>query len=86
MNTVRQLRPLVRQSRPHRDRKRDGQELVEWGLVLALVAVVAAGTLSTTGQNISAVFDTINQQLDDSEQILESDGLGGGIGGDGGVR
>jgi Flp pilus assembly pilin Flp len=34
----------------------DGQDLMEYGLLAALIAVVAIGTLSTFGQTIYTVF------------------------------
>lgn len=33
-----------------------GQGMVEYGLILALIAVVAIGTLTTMGEDINALF------------------------------
>jgi pilus assembly protein Flp/PilA len=41
----------------------DGQAMVEYGLILALVSVVAVGVLTTIGLNIQGVFTTIANAL-----------------------
>ncbi len=37
-------------------RSEDGQDLVEYGLLVALIAVVAIGAVSVVGQTIYSVF------------------------------
>jgi pilus assembly protein Flp/PilA len=45
-------------------REDDGQGMVEYGIILGLVSVGAILVLTTMGTDISAVFDTINTQLE----------------------
>jgi len=44
-----------------RDRK--GQGMVEYGLIIALVAIVAAVALTTLGQTIANTFSSITSSL-----------------------
>lgn len=44
-------------------RREDGQAMVEYGLVLALVAVVGAVTLTTLGTDVAAIFTSISGSL-----------------------
>ena len=43
--------------------REDGQALVEYALILALVAIVAIGALSVLGTNISTQLKNIADQL-----------------------
>lgn len=45
-----------------RDRD-DGQALVEYGLLVGLIAVVCVGAITLLGTNIKAKFDAINAAL-----------------------
>jgi pilus assembly protein Flp/PilA len=45
-----------------RDRE-EGQALVEYALLLALIAVVSIGILTTLGGNVSQIFSKINAKL-----------------------
>lgn len=45
-----------------RDRE-EGQALVEYALLLALIAVVSIGVLTTLGVKVSGIFNTINNKL-----------------------
>jgi len=45
-----------------RDRE-DGQAMVEYALILALVSVAAVTVLSTLGTKVSNIFSTINLDL-----------------------
>ncbi len=45
-----------------RDRE-EGQALVEYALLLALIAVVSIGILTTLGKSVSGIFSTINAKL-----------------------
>jgi len=45
-----------------RDRE-EGQALVEYALLLALIAVVSIGILTTLGQGVSGIFSKINHKL-----------------------
>ena len=43
--------------------KEDGQGLVEYALILVLIAIVVIGVLSLLGGKVSSVFSTINSGL-----------------------
>ena len=45
-----------------RDRE-EGQALVEYALLLALIAVVSIGILTTLGNNVSSIFSQFNAKL-----------------------
>ena len=45
------------------NREEDGQGLVEYGLVLVLVSIVALGALTVLGRTISGLFTTITNAL-----------------------
>jgi pilus assembly protein Flp/PilA len=45
-----------------RDRE-EGQALVEYALLLALIAVVSIGVLTTLGVKVSGIFNSINNKL-----------------------
>lgn len=45
-----------------RDRE-EGQAMVEYALILALVSVAAVGILSTLGKSVSSIFSSINADL-----------------------
>ena len=40
-----------------------GQDLAEYGLIIALIAVVAIGALTVLGNSITSVFSTIAASL-----------------------
>jgi pilus assembly protein Flp/PilA len=43
--------------------REDGQGLVEYALILVLIAIVVIGILSLLGGKVSTVFSTINSGL-----------------------
>ncbi len=43
--------------------REDGQALVEYALILALVSVAAVAILKTLGVSVSGIFNTINSDL-----------------------
>lgn len=45
-----------------RDRE-EGQALVEYALILALIAVVSIGALTLLGTNVNAILDYIQSQI-----------------------
>jgi pilus assembly protein Flp/PilA len=45
-----------------RDRE-EGQAMVEYALILALVSVAAVGILSTLGTSVSSIFSSINSDF-----------------------
>ena len=49
-------------ARALRDRE-DGQAMVEYALILSLVAVAAVAVLSTLGTSISSIFSKINDDI-----------------------
>ena len=44
----------------------DGQGLLEYGLLVALIALVCVGALTATGTNVNAIFESIRDQLADA--------------------
>jgi pilus assembly protein Flp/PilA len=44
-------------------RNDSGQDLLEYALLVALIALVAIGAITTTGQGVSGVFTEISTQL-----------------------
>jgi pilus assembly protein Flp/PilA len=40
-----------------------GQTLVEYGLIVALISIVAIAALALVGSNVSAVFDDVANEL-----------------------
>ena len=40
-----------------------GQDMVEYALILVLISVVAIAILATLGDQVSGVFNTINDQI-----------------------
>ena len=45
-----------------RDRE-EGQALVEYALLLSLIAVVSIGILTALGNSVSGIFDSVNNSL-----------------------
>jgi pilus assembly protein Flp/PilA len=45
------------------NRRQDGQAMVEYGLILGLVSVVAVATLTLIGTDVNTVFTTIEGAL-----------------------
>jgi len=43
--------------------REDGQAMVEYALILALVSVAAVTILSTLGGSVSSIFSSINDDL-----------------------
>jgi len=43
--------------------RQEGQALVEYALILSLIAVVAIGVLVATGQNVTAILSSIENAL-----------------------
>ncbi|MDD2715738.1 MAG: Flp family type IVb pilin [Candidatus Wallbacteria bacterium] len=44
-------------------REESGQGMVEYGLILGLIAIVAIAALTATGSSIGDIFDTIKTKL-----------------------
>ncbi len=55
---------FVRIQNEIQNREERGAAMAEYGLLLALVALVAIGVLATFGSKISKVFSTSSTQLD----------------------
>jgi pilus assembly protein Flp/PilA len=55
MSLINRLRALVRRS--------DGQDLLEYALLVALIALVAYGAVELTGTNVDLIFDDIAAKL-----------------------
>jgi pilus assembly protein Flp/PilA len=56
MNLIARVRMLLR-------RNDEGQDLLEYALLVALIALVAVGAITTTGTGVSAIFTSISGQL-----------------------
>lgn len=52
-------------------REEDGQGMAEYGLILALIAVVVIGALSLMGDQIKAAFELITGELAGVDGIEE---------------
>jgi pilus assembly protein Flp/PilA len=44
-------------------RKEDGQDLIEYALLVALIALVAVGALITAGSKVNTIFTNIGTKL-----------------------
>ena len=55
MNLITRLRKLLRND--------SGQDLLEYALLVALIALVAVGAITATGTNVSNIFDAISAEL-----------------------
>jgi Flp pilus assembly pilin Flp len=55
MNLVRKVRALVNDE--------SGQDLLEYALLVALIALVAFGAVQLAGQNVNSIFANIAGQL-----------------------
>jgi pilus assembly protein Flp/PilA len=58
MNFVNRLRALVRDDQ--------GQDLLEYALLVGLIALVAYGAVQATGSSVDTIFTNISTQLDDA--------------------
>lgn len=41
----------------------EGQGMVEYGLILGLIAIIAIAALTATGQSVGDIFDTIKGKI-----------------------
>jgi pilus assembly protein Flp/PilA len=55
MNLFAYLRALVRND--------EGQDLLEYALLVALIAIVCVAAVTAAGDNVSAIFDRIADEL-----------------------
>ena len=55
MNAIATLRSLVRRD--------EGQDLLEYALLVALIALVAVGAITLAGTNVKTIFDKIAAAL-----------------------
>ena len=55
MNLITRLRKLLRND--------SGQDLIEYALLVALIALVAVGAISSTGKKASDIFQAVSDQL-----------------------
>ena len=58
-----------------------GAALVEYGILLGLIAIVSIGAVSSLGNEVNDTFTTINSSLDDNLGTVGDDTDGGGGGG-----
>jgi pilus assembly protein Flp/PilA len=52
--------------------KKQGQSLVEYGLILALVSVVAIAVLQTMGNQIKTTVNTLTTRLNQANSIAQN--------------
>ena len=52
----------------------EGQGMVEYGLIIALIAIVVLVALTTMGEKVRAVFNGAAEQID---TVLPAEGEGG---------
>jgi pilus assembly protein Flp/PilA len=57
------IRDLLVRVRTLRDDDEEGQTLVEYGLLLALIAIVVIAVLLVLGPAVSGIFQSVNDQL-----------------------
>ena len=55
MNLIARLRKLLRGTA--------GQDLLEYALLVALIALICVGVITTTGTNVKGIFDKISGEL-----------------------
>ena len=67
--------PHITKSHTSRRRYRQGQALVEYGLIIALIAVIIVGSLTLMGTGIATEFNRAATAL---EQSLGNNGNNGG--------
>ena len=53
-------------------REEEGQGLVEYALIIGLIAVVAIAALTASGGSISSIFGTISSKLNDAKGSVAS--------------
>ncbi len=53
-------------------REEEGQGLVEYALIIGLIAVVAIAALTASGGSISSIFNTISGKLSSAESTVSS--------------
>jgi pilus assembly protein Flp/PilA len=55
MNVITRLRKFVRSE--------EGQDLIEYALLVGLISLVAVAALTLTGTNVNAIFQSIQAKL-----------------------
>jgi pilus assembly protein Flp/PilA len=55
MNLIARLRTLLRGTA--------GQDLLEYALLVALIALICVGVITTTGENVQGIFQKITDKL-----------------------
>jgi len=55
MNLINRVRAFVRDS--------SGQDLLEYALLVALIALVCVAVITTTGTNVQSIFSKISTEL-----------------------
>ena len=54
-NLITRMRALTRDD--------SGQDLLEYALLVALIALVAVAAVTSTGQSVNKIFDTVSSKL-----------------------
>ena len=58
VNMINKMRALVRDD--------NGQDLIEYALLAGLISLVAVATVTTAGEQVSAIFQSITGKLEDA--------------------
>ncbi|NCB38691.1 MAG: Flp family type IVb pilin [Erysipelotrichia bacterium] len=53
-------------------KEEEGQGLVEYALIIGLIAIVAIAALTASGSSISSIFGTISTKLGSAEGVVSS--------------
>lgn len=60
------LKNLVYYLRAKLGRNESGQDLLEYALLVALIALVCVGVITATGTSVQSIFTNINTELQDA--------------------
>ena len=66
------MRPLISALRRHGEvfaRDDDGQDIVEYALLLAFISLAAVGVLTNLSRNFSTVWNSVSNALSDAVRV-----------------
>ncbi|MGI6705149.1 MAG: Flp family type IVb pilin [Clostridia bacterium] len=50
-------------------KEESGQAMAEYGLIIALIAIVVIGAIYAVGKNLDGIFDNISEALENPESL-----------------
>lgn len=53
-------------------REEDGQGMVEYGLILGLIAIIAIAALTATGGSVNDIFTSISGKVNDAANTVNA--------------